>query len=474
MADPSMADPKVVPSPEASGQKVALVITPFVWDAGRDRGKPTVAYLLRGLVRAGWTVHVLSAANHDDPPRELEGAVIHHVRLPFDRTPFAYDAERSYLSLIRDRPAGLRRHLAFRLWWLRFVAVVWLRALRLSRTLRPQVVYGVNNPAIPVAWWVGRRRSIPVVARVMGTMIGAWAPALGEGLARRIRRAAGLYLLRFDELLALRLPVDRLVVTDDGSIDVPTLTGWLGVPAARIRLWRNGIDKAPFQAGADDPAARRAAARARLGLPPDAPLVLWVAQLVDWKRAERLLDALPALRTRLPEARVAIVGDGPSRAALEAQARALGVPEAVRFAGFVDRAAMADWYHAADVFVALYDHSNVSNTLLEAMLAGLPVVTLDNGTTGAVVRDGRHGRLLRADVATPALAAALHDLLADDAARARVARTVAGDTDALLDTWTARIDREVDEIEALVADRQGAGTEGRGRHRVAARKGRRR
>ncbi|MFN8424433.1 MAG: glycosyltransferase, partial [Anaerolineae bacterium] len=93
--------------------------------------------------------------------------------------------------------------------------------------------------------------------------------------------------------------------------------------------------------------------------------------------------------------------------------------------------------------------SNLSNTLLEAIVAGLPVVTLANGRTGDVVTDGGNGLLLppdRPDLIAPALVR----ILSDDALRTRLAAGAAEYAARELVAWDERIDREVAAVEAIV------------------------
>lgn len=441
---------------------VLLVATPFIWEAGPHKGKPTVFHALRGFQRAGWDVHVVCATNRRGVAEaSVDGITVHYFRIPLDRVDFVYDAQHSYLSQVRGEEHAIVRHLKFRLWWLQFVVLGIARAEGLARRLRPAATYGVNNPGIPIAAWIGRRRGIPSFGRIMGSVFvqhvrgilatGSDAGGVGPSTPApsRVRRAvawAKLWVARFDELLAFRLPTGAVIVTDDGTIDAAEITAWLGVPAARLWLWRNGTDAAWVAAAPDRPAARAA-----LGIPTDAPVLVWVSQLVDIKRADRLIDALPAVAEAVTDVVVLVVGDGPARPALERRAAALGVAGRIRFAGFVARDALPTYLRAADAFVALYDYSNLSNTLLESLVAGLPVVTLANGRTGDVVKDGLNGLLLPPDDADR-IAPALIRILSDAALRAELAAGAARYAASTLVSWDRRIDREVAAAQAIVAE----------------------
>lgn len=436
---------------DVARRRCVLVATPFVWEGGRGRGKPTVHNVLEGFGRAGYDVHVLCGTNQPDLRLvRRDGYTLHYFAMRAARGRFAFDADRSYLTAVRGERRRWMRHPAFRLWWLEFVLRGSVLAVRLARSLRPALAYGINNPGVPVAVAAARAGGVPAIARVMGTEIAQFAGLTpGVPLQRQARPGlrvwARLLLVRFDELLVFRLPCAAWVITDDGQIGAEELTDWLGVPPERLLLWRNGVDRQRFAA-----APELEAARARLGLAPEDRVVLWVSQLTDWKHTERLLEAMPAVLATVPGALALIVGDGPERGALEKRAAELGVMNRVRLDGFVTHDAMPVYYRAADVFVALYDRANVANTLLEAMLAGLPAVTLDNGLTRSVVHHETNGLLVSPEHLGQ-VADALVRVLTDEPLRQRLARAASRWADESLLEWPERIDREIATIEAIAA-----------------------
>jgi glycosyltransferase involved in cell wall biosynthesis len=156
------------------------------------------------------------------------------------------------------------------------------------------------------------------------------------------------------------------------------------------------------------------------------PTLLFVGRLRYYKGLDTLLYALRAL----PEVRLTVVGDGPMRASWQRLARELGIAERVDFVGEVDEAMLPTYYARADLFVlpANARAEAFGTVLLEAMAAGLPVVSTEVGTgTSWVNQDGVTGRVTPPRDPT-ALAAAIGELLAAPeklaamgrAARARV------------------------------------------------------
>jgi glycosyltransferase involved in cell wall biosynthesis len=155
--------------------------------------------------------------------------------------------------------------------------------------------------------------------------------------------------------------------------------------------------------------------RGELGLGADEPTVGIVSRLARAKGYVYLLDAVPELVTRFPGVRFVIVGDGPERGPLEAKVEASGVADNVIFAGHrtdIDRILCA-----FDVFACPSLAEGMPYSVMEAMRAGLPIVASRVGGLPELLADGEAGVLVEAGD-HKALAAAICDLLSDEAARA--------------------------------------------------------
>ncbi len=188
---------------------------------------------------------------------------------------------------------------------------------------------------------------------------------------------------------------------------------------------------------------------AQSGPAPDAkaltkPLVLGIGRLVEQKAFDRLLRAHAALRAQGLDHHLVILGEGPLREALTAQARALGVEESVFLPGHVGN--VRDWLRHATVFALCSRYEGFSLALLEALAAGVPAVAMDCPSgPREILLDGAVGRLVPADDEA-AFTKALGELLCDEALRAHYA---ALGRRRALDYTPARI---VPRWEALLAD----------------------
>jgi glycosyltransferase involved in cell wall biosynthesis len=147
----------------------------------------------------------------------------------------------------------------------------------------------------------------------------------------------------------------------------------------RTKLWSRGVDTEQF-----NPVHYRQDWRMRLsGGQPDAPLLLYVGRLSPEKRIGWLHPVL----TALPQARLAIVGDGPARPDLER----LFANSPTVFTGFLRGHDLACAYAAADIFVFPAANETFGNVVLEAMASGLPVVTPRSGGVLDQVVEGETG-----------------------------------------------------------------------------------
>jgi glycosyltransferase involved in cell wall biosynthesis len=160
-----------------------------------------------------------------------------------------------------------------------------------------------------------------------------------------------------------------------------------------------------------------AALYARDSAPAPGAHVVFTGRLAAMKGVPVLFAALDDLRD-IPGLRVTLIGDGPDRAALEAEVAARGLSEVVTFAGYRDQAGVAAMLRTADLFVLPSFAEGLPVVLMEAMATGVPVVSTRIAGIPELVEDGVSGLLVPAGNVA-ALAGAMRAVLSDpDRARA--------------------------------------------------------
>jgi glycosyltransferase involved in cell wall biosynthesis len=148
-----------------------------------------------------------------------------------------------------------------------------------------------------------------------------------------------------------------------------------------IEVWQRGVDTELFR-----PELASAEMRDRLTQGhPEAPLLLYIGRLSAEKEIDRIKPVLQAI----PDARLALVGDGPYRTELEAHF----ADTHTNFVGYLAGEDLASTYASADAFVFPSRTETLGLVLLEAMAAGCPVVAANSGGIPDIVTDGVNGFL---------------------------------------------------------------------------------
>lgn len=161
----------------------------------------------------------------------------------------------------------------------------------------------------------------------------------------------------------------------------------LGHPRERITVIPNGVEIPHFRPD------RRTEILKEFDIPQGGRVVGYVGRLARQKRVNDLVWAMQVLRQIRDNVYFLIVGDGPERRRLEDLAKHVGCESLVRFAGHRDDAAR--FFAAFDVFWLASDFEGMSNSLMEAMAAGVPAVVSDIAPNRELLEDGRQGFVVK-------------------------------------------------------------------------------
>jgi glycosyltransferase involved in cell wall biosynthesis len=265
--------------------------------------------------------------------------------------------------------------------------------------------------ALRFARWLRRERPDAVLLTTFSKLVlASWGARLG-GVPRVFYRVVLSSDLPHNTLdrLACRRFLDG-VVLNAAAMRAPFLAASPRLDPARVHVVHDGAEppRAALPAGA---------LRAALGIPESAPVIGSVTRFAHQKRLDRLLGAF----ARLPgDAHCVLAGEGTELQAMKAWVDVAGLGPRVHFLGF--REDVGDVLAALDVFVVSSDREGLAGAMLEAMAAGVPVVSTDVSGAGealAIGSDDPAGVTVGFDEGE--LAAACASLLGDPALSARLA-----------------------------------------------------
>ena len=230
----------------------------------------------------------------------------------------------------------------------------------------------------------------------------AGAPAIVErrGLDFRVRPTA---LNRFVYGKCLSRVIANCGAIRDGLVAAEL------VPAERVTVIPNGIDPARVPKGGG------ALVRKEFGIGPAAPLVAIVGRLVPDKGHRDAIEAFAVALRELPEAKLLIVGSGKLRSELEKAAASSAPGGSIVFAG--ERSDVPAVLDAADALLVASHREGAPHVVLEAMVAGAPIVATSVAGIPEMIEDGRSGLLVAAGAPRQAAAALVRVLVDGELSR---------------------------------------------------------
>jgi phosphatidylinositol alpha 1,6-mannosyltransferase len=242
------------------------------------------------------------------------------------------------------------------------------------------------------------------------------------------RYVAKFILRRADRVRVVSTPLRQLVAAN------------CGIPISRIDVAPVGVN---FVAASGERRACKSAISDRIA---DRQIVLFVGRLYAPKNLALWIGVAGRVAACLPEVCFAVVGDGPDESRTRQLAAEAGIAERILFLGRRTHAELPNIYAASDVFLLTSHYEGFGRVVLEAQLAGIPVVSTACGGPEDLIKDGCSGRLLPPGDEV-GLVAAVTELLRDPAQAARLGSAGRAQaeqnfslevlTDRMIDVWEA-------------------------------------
>lgn len=393
-----------------------------LWSLKKGMGAPSFYKTIQSYIDNHATVYLITT-NYGDGEKELLDSQHLFIinKAPYER--FMMIPKVGYL-------ANLVRHYVFTRKSKQIIHQIIKKESNKNFLLYAYEIFGVK-----AAKKMSVKMSVPFVSRFQGTILCGRK----QNIIDKIR-----FPLHYQ---ALKTTSDLMIMTDDGTQGLKIVKE-LGNPMENIVFWKNGLDLLEKDYN-DICNFNKIEFRNSFGIQENDFVLLTVSRLAEWKRVDRAIRIISDEKLAECSIKLVIVGDGSCRHSLEQLCKDLRVSDKVIFVGSQLQKEVYQFMLMADLFLSLYDISNVGNPLLESMILGLPAITLDVGDTNTIISNGNNGLLVQPDKQAE-LPELILDLISDKEKRKELGRCARKYALNHFYTWKKRMDMEHREIDKLI------------------------
>ena len=425
--------------------------------AGNQTFKNTVYY----LARAGFEVTIFSFLPNDYPgllqPENAFGNLEKHIyfyRLPhifsiffklgkrakdlfkkekntfIERIPDVYFNPDKVINYFED--LKIFAQFIYFLFWIFYIFFETTRVLFFSLKEKPDLFYGYEIYGAPVASIIGKIFQKPVITRFQGTALNIK------------RKTQWKYFPH--HVFGLKSKVDAIIMGNDGTRGKEVLLN-LGIPENKIYFWINGLDLNDLVVQPEK--VKELKQKYNLS---DKKVILCVSKLKLWKRIDRQIFTVYKLKKdyQMQNFVLLIVGDGHEMKNLKNLVKKYGIENEVKFIGAIPHREVANYFQLADLFLITNDVSNLSNQLLEALYIGVPVVTLNDGSTKEILRNNYNAILVSMDKISDELPKAVYQILTNKELSQKLRENVKITAKNEILSWENRMEKEINLISKTI------------------------
>jgi glycosyltransferase involved in cell wall biosynthesis len=221
-----------------------------------------------------------------------------------------------------------------------------------------------------------------------------------------IKRFQGTYLFPFLEKwdISFRLPAHYIAIKCKADLTVMANDGTRGDkvierlnPCSRYLFLMNGVSSDIVRM--DNIDKKAILNQYVVGEINYRMVLLSSSRIVNWKRVDRCIDIMNILinEEKIRDILLVIIGDGEEKEAMKQRVERYEISENVVFTGWIDHNLLNCMFNIADLVLSLYDISNLSNTIIEALICGKPVLTIDDGSTKEILKNNYNSILVKLD-----------------------------------------------------------------------------
>ena len=246
-----------------------------------------------------------------------------------------------------------------------------LRFLAEFLELRPRAVHAWQDSASLAVGYAARIAGVPVIVVSSRNLNPTNFAYHRPHMAAAYRQLAGC------------VNIQMVNNSEAGAADYAK---WLGIPAERFALHRNGVDPAFFSPAESE---KVRALRARIGIPDGAQVVGSIFRLYPEKDPFLWVEAASRVASQRPDVHFVVFGVGPLKSSVESYADKIGIGGRLHLPGSIQEPAIA--YGLFDLFLLSSRSEGTPNVIIEASMLGVPVITVPAGGAAEAVEDGKTG-----------------------------------------------------------------------------------
>lgn len=403
---------------ERKGRNILFITNLHLWSLDKGKGGRAFINTVEGYKNAGWNIWLVSTGggipiNLIDQEKLFENTYPKLDKLWKSRIRFVSVLSRYLKMFLLNR----------------YYITIGNKILE-KNSISKFIIYAYETDAVYAAKKLSLKYNFPLVTRFQGTKHNNTP----DNINNRIRKAPNLQ--------AYKTSADLTIMTNDGTQGLKTLQR-LKNNSKEIIFWRNGVTTIPKSI-----INNRALYREQLDFKHHFTF-LTVSRLVGWKRVDRAINSFKDVNNIYPDTRLIILGDGEAKAELENLTEQLGLKGKVLFKGAIEQDLISNYMIAADAFLSFYDLSNVGNPLMEAMMCGKPIITLDVGDTKELIKNYENGILLPMNQITR-IPEMMIKIIDDKDFAERIAISALKTAQSEFWSWEERITAEIEKVDSLL------------------------
>ncbi len=386
--------------------KKVLILLPDIWSMGKGKGMPSIDKFLREVTKRNECI--IFTTDQNDIKNDYNDALV------FQFNTIGNNVSNRYVRYFISRVNFILINLKY-----------FFYALKMK--FRPDVIYSASSVPSIASCVLSKIFNAKLISRIYGTF-------LYEKINSKLDK-----FKKYEECFSFLIDADKYIITNDGTKG-NIVAEHFGIDKNKIEFLVNGVELNKSIICSPD------FLKDRYGIPHDHLVAICVSRLSSWKRVDRIVSAF----NKLVDAKISLIvfGDGDLSNSLQSQSRS----DNVHFAGSVSSYEVHEAMVNSDIFISMYDYSNVGNPLLEALSYGMCIITLDTGGTRDFI-DGKNGIIIddksELDIVN-SLEREIRNLLDNHSLIIELsshARMFANDN---IKPWDFRINYEVEVLEALV------------------------